>query len=411
VTTAGRPRAGRRIGWPRAGRRIGWPAAAGLALTLAAAVTGAAAAPAGAVTRVVGTSCGKAVGPFTVHGTQVLGQGGTLFVSYGITVPGLQGPDWPESVGLDLQKIAATAEDWCANTVRLQLSQDNLLGPGGTGFDQAYMTAIESEVALAERDNLVVVLNDETNFAPLAVRNDQLGPTSATETFWKDLARVYGSDPQVIFDLFNEPRTYSPGMSQAQEWQLWLNGGGFDGVSYPIGMAQLASYVRTTVGARNLFWVEGPRYAVSFAGMVRYGALLHVSGVVYSIHHPAGPHDQAAWYADFGNLITDGIAPVVEGEWTNYEPSPTADPTPAPGSCWTNAPTTIPDYLRYLSVLGVGLNAYQLQPGLLIKSYRNLADPTTINARTWSCQSDSEAQAGQGAGAQILTWFEQQNGA
>ena len=55
------------------------------------------------------------------------------------------------------------AVDQCANTVRLQLSQDNLLGPNGTGFDQSYMNAIESEVALAESYHLVV-LNDQTEF-------------------------------------------------------------------------------------------------------------------------------------------------------------------------------------------------------------------------------------------------------
>jgi hypothetical protein len=47
-------------------------------------------------------------------------------------------------------------------------------------------------------------------------------------------------------------------MSLAREWRLWLDGGRFGGVVYPFGMAQLASYVRNTVGAQNLFWVEGP---------------------------------------------------------------------------------------------------------------------------------------------------------
>ena len=47
----------------------------------------------------------------------------------------------------------------------------------------------------------------------------------------------------------------------------------------PFGMAGLAAYVRSTLGARNLFWVEGPDNADSFAGMVNHGALLKVSGV------------------------------------------------------------------------------------------------------------------------------------
>ena len=61
----------------------------------------------------------------------MLGPGGQPFVSYGITVPGLQGPNWASSGQLDQEKIAATAQDWCANTVRLQLNQNNLLGPTG----------------------------------------------------------------------------------------------------------------------------------------------------------------------------------------------------------------------------------------------------------------------------------------
>ena len=383
----------------------------GAALALAAMLSGSAAPAANAVRppAPVGPSCGTAAGPFTVHGAQVLGAGGKNFVSYGITVSGLQNPDWQAYLSQDLLQIAATANDWCANTVRLQLSQDDLLGPDGTGFNQAYMNAIKAEVMTAESDNLVVVLNDSTEFtAPVWMA--ELGPTPATETFWKDLAQVYGQDPQVIFDLFNEPRMYYSGMSMAQEWELWLNGGDFLGADYPFGMAGLARYVRDTLHAKNLFWIEGPRYSFSFAGMLREGAELNVSGVVYAVHHPAAPTNASGWYADFGHLIADGIAPVVDGEWTNYEPARTAQLTTMPTSCWPDAPTAVPAYLRYLGSLGVGLNVYSLQPGYMIKSYANLADPTTINADTWSCQPDHEPQPGQGAGSLVMAWFEQNNG-
>ena len=375
-------------------------------------VAGAAGAPAaGAATTAAaaGTPCGKAVGPFSVHGTRVLGQGGRVFVSYGITISGPQWQNWQDFVKSDLAMIAATADGWCANTVRLQLSQDNLLGPNGTSFDRAYMTTIESEVSMAEDYHLVVVLNDNSEFAPRATWNSQHGPTAATETFWKDLARLYGNDPQVIFDLFNEPRTYAPGMSPAEEWRLWLDGGHFGHEFYPFGMAKLADYVRNTLGARNLFWVEGPFYSYSLGGMVRYGAVLKVSGVVYAVHHPAGAQDRAAWEADFGYLVRRGIAPVVVGEWTNYEPTPTVNPTWQRSSCWPDAPVTVPEFLRYLTALGIGLSAYQLQPGVLINSDGNLTDPTTINAQTWSCLSQAEPQPGQGAGALLMAWFRQHN--
>jgi hypothetical protein len=354
--------------------------------------------------------CGKAVGPFTVHGTKVLARNGSTFISYGMTVSGLQEGNWTELVESDMEKIAATANDWCANTVRIQTNEDLLLGPDGTGFNEEYMAAIESEVALAENYGLVVVLNDETNFSPPEVRHYQAGPTPETEVFWKDMTKVYGNDPQVIFDLYNEPRTSVPYMGEARLWRLWLDGGTFKGVHYAFGMAHLAAYVRYTAGARNLFWIEGPRYSLSFAGMLRYHALIHVSGVVYAIHHAQGAHDQAAWNAAFGYLVTDGIAPVVNGEFTNYEPPPDPKVDLIPGYCWTDAPTAVPQYLQYLASLGIGVSAYQLVPGWLINSNRQLGDPSSINPKTWSCRPDAEPQPGQSAGTLIMQYFQQRNG-
>ena len=100
--------------------------------------------PVGAGIRVA--FCPDAIGPFSVQGTKAVGQGGKTFVSYGITVPGLLGPNRSKFVKLDLEKIAATAIGWCGNTVRLQLSQDELLGVSGTGFNKADMNGIQDEV-------------------------------------------------------------------------------------------------------------------------------------------------------------------------------------------------------------------------------------------------------------------------
>jgi Cellulase (glycosyl hydrolase family 5) len=419
ATTPGPDRDGPRFKWPsswpfgrRFGRRFSWRGlASGSALVLAAVAVPAVILPLGESGAAAKASpCGKAVGPFTVHGTKVLAKNGSAFISYGMTVSGLQEGNWTELIPLDLEKIAAIADNWCANTVRIQLNQDLLLGPDGTGFNTEYMAAIESEVSLAESYNLVVVLNDETNFAPPAVRQYQADPTPGTEVFWRDMARVYGKDPQVMFDLFNEPRTSVPTTPEATVWRLWLNGGTFKGVHYVLGMAKLAAYVRYTVGARNVFWIEGPRYSLSFAGMIRYHALIHVSGVVYSIHHAQGAHDVQAWNAAFGYLVEEGIAPVVNGEFTNYEPLPDPRVNVTPGYCWTNAPTAVPQYLRYLASLGIGISAYQLQPGWLIASNRHLNEPTSINPKTWSCVPSHEPQPDQSAGALIMAYFEKYNG-
>jgi Cellulase (glycosyl hydrolase family 5) len=431
VTTPGPARDGRRFSWrfkwPFSWRfkwpfswRFKWPFSwrfdrrglvSGAALVLAAVAVPVVIMPLGeSGTAAKASPCGKAVGPFTVHGTKVLAKNGSVFISYGMTVSGLQEGNWTQLIPLDLEKIAAIANDWCANTVRIQLNQDILLGSNGTGFNTEYMAAIESEVSLAESYNLVVVLNDETNFSPPSVRHYQADPTPGTEVFWKDMAQVYGNDPQVIFDLFNEPRTSIPGMPEATLWRLWLNGGTFKHVHYAIGMAKLAAYVRYTAGARNLFWIQGPRYSLSFAGMIRYHALIHVSDVVYSIHHAQGAHDVQAWNTAFGYLVEEGIAPVVNGEFTNYEPAPNPAIDVTPGYCWTNAPTAVPQYLQYLNKLGIGISAYQLVPGWLIKSSRHLDEPTSINPKTWSCVPSDEPQPDQSAGELIMNYFELHNG-
>jgi len=408
VTAPASAWAGRRSGW-----RFSWRGLTrGAALAAAAVAVPVVIMPLGdgGTTAARASSCGRAAGPFTVHGTKVLAKNGSPFISYGMTVSGLQEGNWTGLVTQDLAKIVATANDWCANTVRVQVNQDLLLGPDGTGFDPEYLAAIESEVSLAESYHLVVVLNDETNFSPPAVRHYQADPTPETLVFWKDMTKLYGDDPQVIFDLYNEPRTSVPSMGEATLWRLWLDGGTFKHVHYAFGMAHLAAYVRYTAGAHNLFWIEGPRYSLSFAGMIRYHALIHVSGVVYSIHHAQGGHDVQDWNAAFGYLVTDGIAPVVNGEFTNYEPPPNPEISIMPGYCWPNAATAVPQYLQYLASLGIGMSAYQLVPGWLIKSDNRLGSPTSINPRTWSCEPDREPQPYQSAGALIMAYFKKYNG-
>jgi hypothetical protein len=78
--------------------------------------------------------------------------------------------------------------------------------------------------------------------------------------------------------------------------------------------------------------------------------------------------------------------------------------------CWQDAPVTVPAYLKYLAAHGIGLNVYQLQPGYMIRSYRDMSVPTTIDSATWSCLPSQEPQPGQGAGSLVLAWFRQQNG-
>lgn len=340
-------------------------------------------------------TCATAHGPFRVSGTEVVGAGGKVYIPYGITVPGLANAAYQNYTALDDAKIRATATDWCANTVRLQVGQANLVGTSGSSYSSAFMSAIKAEVSLAESYQLVVVLNAQTETV-----GNQPAPTHATAAFWKDLAGVYGHDPQVVFDAFNEPRVMTGGAcGTAKDWQFWQKGGTYRGTSY-LGMQALVTDVRDD-GAANLLWVEGPCYAGTLGKAGSH--LITGDPLVYAIHHPAGsaPHTSAEWYGDFGFLINKKIAPVVDGEWTNYASSTNSE-------CWADAPTAVPNYLNYLQSHGIGMTGYQLAKGLLIQS-GNLDDPThiyTSGTNKWRCANGLD----EGAGNQILNWYKRQNG-
>ena len=427
------------------------PAATGPAAAAAAAALGPP--PAVKVKPCVGK---KVTGPFVVSGTQVYTNGGkghpgaTVFRSYGPTIAfTLDATVWHPSTDvakdMDEQEIGWAADDWCANTVRLQVNQD-LLIERDFAVDQSYLTAIEDEVADAVSHGLVVVLNDSTESSAYASK--ELEPDLYTEFFWQVMAGLYGhgsSNPQhidgpehVIFDLFNEPR------DSDTSWTTWYYGppspfpGPPPNVGYLYeGMETLARNVRAEA-PRTLFWIEGPSFSSSFAGMYP-NYMIRVRNVVYAIHHPAaqgGKDDTAAWDAAYGYLVEKNIAPVVEGEWTNFGGAGVGN-----SACWPDAIPAVSNYLKasstgrgdgYLAAHGIGLSAYTLNSGRLLRQQYalnkqgklvttapNPLEPTVITAATkttvgWSCNpsaySASARTAGtEGAGQAVYDFFKAEN--
>lgn len=330
------------------------------------------------------TECRKARGPFHDDGTKVLQADGSPFVSYGITVTGLAHQRYQGSVNDDLKRIDASAQSWCSNTVRLQVAQDNLVGETGSTFSEEFMDAIHAEVTQAERDGMVVVINAQTQDV-----GRELAPTHATDAFWRSLISFYGGDPQVVFDIFNEPRLYMTSVDAT--WKAWQQGGTRDGRTY-LGMQAIVDMIRNH-GANNLIWVEGPGAASTLKHVRAYP----ISGgpLVYAIHRPQGGHNPSVWDADFGFLVRDGVAPVMAGEWAQYASSKS--------ECWKDAPTAVPAFLKYLDDHSIGLNVRELAQGVLLES-ADFADPTDIDSN-YQCVDGLN----QGAGHQIMDWYKRQN--
>jgi hypothetical protein len=336
-------------------------------------------------------ACHKARGPFHTKGTKVIGAHGQVYVPYGITVPGLANADYKPFVPLDDAKIKATATGWCANTVRLQIAPNNLVGENGHLLNHQFLSAIENEVRTAEKLGLVVVLNAQTEDV-----GDQPAPTTATAAFWKELAKVYKNDPQLIFDLFNQPRVFmQASCGDKADWAFWRRGGRFNRHAY-LGMQTLVNDVRKD-GAKELLWIEGPCFSNSLANLGSHQ--INGRGIVYAIQHPHGAHTRAQWYSDFGWVIFRHIAPVVDAEWSNY--------ASAKPECWPDAPKSVPAFLFYLHAHGIGLTAFQLKEGLLIRT-KSLTDPThiyTMGKAKWRCKNNLD----EGIGQAIMTYYRQHN--
>jgi hypothetical protein len=330
-------------------------------------------------------NCAKVTVPFTQKGTKILQSDGTQYIPYGVTVPGLAHSDYQYWVVGDNAQIEAAAKSWCSNTVRLQVSQDTLVGSSGNSYNSAFMGVIESEVSYAESYGLVVVINAQTEdvgFEP--------GPTVATKAFWKQIIKVYGNDPQVVLDLFNEPRFNISG--ETATWQLWQHGGIHNGKTF-LGMQDLVDNIRTE-GGHNLLWIEGPHTSNTLSQVSSYP----ITGkpLMYEMHHPVGSHTPSSWDTDFGYLVTKNIAPVVVGEWSNY--------AAVKGECWPDAPTAAPKFLSYLQSKNIGMTVWTLKKGVMVRS-NDLSDPTTMDSK-WACQDGLN----EGAGSLVQSWYRKNNG-
>ncbi len=357
-------------------------ASAVLAVVVTVSVASAVAGPAAGARA---AACHHERGPFHVRGTVVKGPAGR-YTPYGINIVGLAHTDYAAYLAQDEADITAAADDWCANTVRFQVRQANLVSTTGH-VHRAFLAAVTTAVRFAEARGLVVVLNLQWQLDGDSLVESM--PTRRSEAFWASLASHFGRDPDVVFDIYNEPEQHA-----ACGWAFWRAGGVCHGVRY-IGMQALADYVRAR--ASNLFWIEGIGAGSTLSGAWRY----HITGdgpLEYSEHRPPAPHQPGTWDSEFGYLANRGHAPVVEGEWADY-----ARPR-APWACWDDAPVSAPRFLRYLQAHRFGLIVTELIEGQLIES-PDLDDPTRFRSN-WSCTAGLD----QGVGHQAQQWFIRRNG-
>jgi hypothetical protein len=286
-------------------------------------------------------------------------------------------------------QIEAAVKYWHSNTIRLQVAESNLFtyGVKSKKYNKKFLKQVISEVNLARRLNQVVVINDQTEFT-----NNTPNPTLMTSKFWNVIGKTFSHNPYVIFDLFNEPRLdnlklhktthsdYPLGFLRLKRivhkrsftinrtnpnkiWSIWKYGGYVNKVNY-IGMLTLVNQIRHD-GVNNLIWVESPYWGQRLPPIKRY--LISGTNIVYSYHH-INLNYPSSWRA-ISAFSKDHA--VVDGEWAQYQ-SPWAE-------CYSHAPLNTPKYLNFLQANKIGLIAWSLQAGSLIKGNPHII-PSNVNS-------------------------------
>lgn len=296
----------------------------------------------------------------------------------GITLSGFQNFIVNDSTTSMLERQERAARNhWKANTVRLQILQDRLVGPKGDKWNAHYFYYIRNQIRHILAMGMTVVINDQTEVS-MGFADNEPAPDYATKVFWGRIMNYWMNMPNVIFDLFNEPRN--------ETWDQWLNGGyipGFPG-KY-IGEQELVNFIRNE-GAHNEIWVEGINWASTLAGV----PILKGENIVYTFHHPGAPHPskdiipgKKIWWDSFGYLAAQGYK-VIDAEFANY----------VGNYYWDNHPgKSVREYLTYLQMHHIGLVCWSLVAG-------------SLNANG---NYESESKEPQGDGKIVAAFFHRQS--
>lgn len=277
----------------------------------------------------------------------------------------------------------AAARSWGVDEIRFLVSQPSL-DPMNTEKDAAgnplfipdYKDYLIHTINQARCAGFVVILAMQDEKTTGTADHQNL-PTAATERAWNALLPAFGSAPDVVLELYNEPSLKSTDAN----WVLWAHA---SDAEHPtpqnyIGMGPLLRYLRDQ-GSQNVYVLDGLQEAATLEGIptLPHPPTDPLGKLVYGVHpYPRGsanpPYD-----TQFGNISRS--LPVFATEWSAGENN---------GSLGLGS---LPNYdvavslLNYLTshVIPLSAGAYDI-PGVM---------PTTVPGWQPSNYNDYDAQLG-----------------
>lgn len=270
-------------------------------------------------------------GPYTVQGNKIIGADGQTYLFHGI---GRDGLEFSCAGGgfLDPAHLAylgpqgnnpANGTYWYANTVRLPLAQNFWFNgqPGQCTAAQYQATVKQTVDALtAMKLNVIIDLQwTDANGQAAGGAGWSLADNESVN-FWQQVAPIYASYSNVLFELYNEPHPST--------WQCWQQGCSITETMYVsacscpqtetytgVGMQALVDAVRGT-GANNLVLVAGMDWGFDLSQITTYQ--LTGSNIVYDTHpYPYSEKMPPSWDNAFGNISQ--TYPVMSAESGEYD--------------------------------------------------------------------------------------------
>lgn len=262
-------------------------------------------------------------GPYHTQGNLILGADNKPFLFHGLGRDSLEFNCWGDG-HFDAQELSymgpgkstAYATFWGGNTVRLPLSEGFWLNgdPSSNCSPAQYQSLIKQTVDSLTNMNLNVILDLQWTDAGGNVSGGGAQyalPDNDSVTFWQQVAPIYKSYSNVLFEVYNEP--YPP------NWTCWQQGCQITndkGYNYTgIGMQTLVNTVRNT-GANNLILVAGMDFGFDLSQIPNYP--LSGTNLVYDTHpYPYNEKLPPSWNKAFGTL--SATYPVISAESGEYD--------------------------------------------------------------------------------------------
>ena len=165
-------------------------------------------------------------------------------------------------------------KSWGINAIRLPLNEHCWLGINGVLPEYGgapYRDAIVAYANALIANGLYVILDLHWSGPGdvLALAAAPMPDADHSPAFWSDVARTFGGNGAVIFEVFNEPSPDSNHDSEAA-WTCWRDGGACPGVPYEAaGMTSLVHAVRQA-GATNVIALSGVQFGNTLTGWLAH---------------------------------------------------------------------------------------------------------------------------------------------